>query len=995
MKHNYRNFSVFLTIFLSVILSGINAQVVINEYSCSNLSSFTDNYGQYEDWIELYNSGTSSVDIGGYYLSDNPNDSLKWQFPENVTIQAAGFLKIWVTGRDEVSGNNYHTNFKLTQTKDNTESIVFSNSLGEILDQLQLNITRKEHSRGRTTDGSADWSIYLNPTPGNSNNTATPYSTYADKPQMSDTAGFYNEPLLITITTTQPNSEIHYTIDGSKPISTSPVYTEPIYITSTTIVKAVTICADPDVSYSLIEFNTYFINESHTMAIMSCSAGQLDNLLNGNSSLRPFGTFEYFNKEGVRTSIGYGEFNEHGQDSWVHDQRSIDYITRDECGYNYAIREELIPFTDRDEFQRIILRAAGDDNYPGIDTSALLRDFFVQNSAHRGGLHLDVRKGEKGLLYVNGEFWGIYGYREKVNDHDFTSYYYDQGKYDIYYLMLWGGSWAEYGGQDAWDDWNDLHDFIKFNDMANQEYYEYVKTRLDYKSLVDYILINSYVVCSDWINWNVGWWRGTNPEGGHQKWGYVLWDEDATFAHYINYTGVPGISPYTSPCYPEGLTSDPEQHIVMLNHLLDNEEFANYYVNRYIDLYNTSFRPDFMIPYLDTIAALMAPEMPQHVARWGGSVNQWENNVQKIRNFINNRHNYLPDGLSDCYDLTGPYETTFQVVPPGTGKMQVNSLVLENLPWGGYYFGGINTNLKAIETDLNYEFDKWILNDNTVLPNDTLQEVIVDLISGDNIIAQFKPKIFSDSLVINEINYNSSPAADAADWVEFYNPHEYFLDIEGWMFKDSDDLHTFIFPEGTSIPPFGYLVLCRDSVSFNAVFPDVENYIGEMDFGLSSNGELIRLYDAEGALIDTVHFGVENPWPTEPDGNGPTLELKFWSYDNALAESWTASALHGTPGEPNGYMVPVNEPQEKASFNFTIYPNPFKNKSIFQVTSQDKMEDYEIVFFNLYGKEVKKIQNVSGNRIEIHRDHLKTGIYVCRVLDQDKNIVGTSRIVIN
>lgn len=994
MKHRYTIYFFILTVFLFLNFTTANAQVIINEYSCSNLSSYTDNYGGYEDWIELYNTGSVPVDLGGYYLSDNPNDSLKWQFPESVTIQAGGFVKVWTSGRDESSGNNHHTNFKLTQTKDNKESIVLSNPSGVIVDQVELQITRKEHSRGRTMDGGATWSIFITTTPGNSNNSATPYTKYADKPQMSDTAGFYSNPLSVTITTTQPNSEIHYTTDGSKPISTSPVYSSPIQIDETTILKAVTICADPDVAYSLIEFNTYFINDEHHMAIMSCSAAQLDNLLNGNQSLRPFGTFEYFNEEGVRTNIGYGEFNEHGQDSWVHDQRSIDYISRDECGYNYAIREKMIPLTDRDEFQRVILRAAGDDNYPGIDTSALLRDFFVQNSAERSGMNLDVRKGQKGLLYVNGQYWGIYGYREKVSDHDFTNYYYDQGKYDIYYLKLWGGSWAEYGGQAAWDDWNDLHDFIKYNDMGVQDNYEYVKTRLDYTSIVDYILINSFVVCSDWINWNVGWWRGTNPEGGHQKWGYVLWDEDATFAHYINYTGVPGISPYTSPCFPEGLTSDPEETIVMLNELLENEEFYNYYVNRYIDLYNTAFRPDYMISYLDSIAAYLAPEMPNQVARWGGSVAQWENNVQKIRNFINNRHNYLPEGLSDCYDLNGPYETTFQVVPPGKGELQVNSLHLEDLPWGGYYFGGINTNLKAIETDLNYEFDKWIVNNNEVLPNDTLTEVTIDFTSGDNIIAQFKPKLFIDSLVINEINYNSLDTAVAGDWVEFYNPHEYYLDLEGWTFRDSDDQHTFVFPEGTIIPPFDYLVLVRDSADFNSIFPDVENYIGEMNFGLSSNGELIRIFDAEGALVDTVNYGVEDPWPTEPNGNGPTLELKFWTYDNALPESWIASEFNGTPGEMNGYIVDVPELIEE-EFSFTIYPNPFKTRAIFQVTSEKDMDNYNIIFYNLYGKEVNRIQNVSGDRVEIQRSNLENGLYICRVVDQNNNEVAVTRIVIN
>ncbi|MCD4681710.1 MAG: lamin tail domain-containing protein [Bacteroidales bacterium] len=994
MRSLFTSYSFLLVLILVVLHQSISGQVVINEYSASNLSSFTDNYGQYEDWFELYNTGSNSVDLGAYYLSDHPEDSLKWQFPEGVTISANGFLKIWATGRDLVSGNNYHTNFRLTQTKDIPESIVLTNPQGVIVDQVELIITRKEHSRGRTTDGGMDWSIYFYPTPGSTNTSATPYAKYADKPQMSDTAGFYSEPLSITITTTQPNSEIHYTTNGSKPISTSPVYTEPIPITETTIVKAVTICSDQDVAYSLIEFNTYFINDTHTVAIMSCSAAQLDNLLNGNQSLRPFGTFEYFNKEGVRTNIGYGEFNEHGQDSWVHDQRSIDYISRDECGYNYAIREQMIPLTDRDEFQRIILRAAGDDNYPGIDTSALLRDFLVQNMAEKNDLHLDVRKGIKGLLYVNGIYWGVYGYREKVNDHDFTNYYYDQGKYDIYYLMLWGGSWAEYGGQAAWDDWDEIHDFILYNNMANQDNFEYVKTRYDYKSLVDYVHINSFVVCSDWINWNVGWWKGINPNGGHKLWGYVLWDEDATFNHYINYTGVPGTSPYVSPCYPEGLTSDPEDHIEILNALIDNDEFNQYYVSRYIDLYNSAFIANNWTNYLDTIESLMLPEMPEHVARWGGSVNQWQNNVQKIRNFINNRYNYLPTGLIDCYDLTGPYEVIFNVVPSGTGKLEINSLEHDDLPWGGYYFGGVDTKLTAIETNISYEFDKWILNNHTVLPNDTIDDVIVSLTSGDNIIAQFKPKYFSDSLVINEINYNSSANVNPRDWVEFYNPHEYYLDIGGWSFKDSDDLHTFVFPDGTNIEPFGYLVLVRDSVEFNTVFPDVENYIGEINFGLSSNGELIRVFNAEGALIDTVHFGVEDPWPTEPNGNGPTLELKYWQYDNALPESWIASENNGTPGEINGYIVNTEKIKKQEHFSFVIYPNPFREKAILQVTSKMEVIDCSLLIYNVFGKEVKRISGINSGRLEIPGSDLMQGVYICKFINNRNELLGTQKMIV-
>jgi hypothetical protein len=177
-------------------------------------------------------------------------------------------------------------------------------------------------------------------------------------------------------------------------------------VPSTKILKARVISNIPGVLPGLIEFDTYFINEYTTLPVLSIAGDDVQNLLNGNQMLRPFGSIEFFDKMKVRTTTAYGEFNEHGQDSWVHPQRSIDYITRDECGYNYALQEKFFALSDRDEFQRLILRAAGDDNYPGIDTSAHMRDDFVETLSQKAGQHLDWRKSERCVLYANGTYWG-------------------------------------------------------------------------------------------------------------------------------------------------------------------------------------------------------------------------------------------------------------------------------------------------------------------------------------------------------------------------------------------------------------------------------------------------------------------------------------------------------------------------------------------------------------------------------------------------------------
>ncbi|HPE58402.1 MAG TPA: lamin tail domain-containing protein, partial [Bacteroidales bacterium] len=318
-----QKFTTLIGVLLVILTIGLksHAQIVINEYSVSNLNSFTDNFGQNEDWFELYNLGSSSTDLGGYFLSDDTTDLFKWQFPEGSMVTSHGFARVWATGRDLVSGSHYHTNFRLSQTKDKPEFIVLNDQDGNILDYTQLQITQKEHSRGRTNDGSVSWSIFVSPTPNGSNNNATAYDAYAASPVMSEVAGYYDAALSISISTTEPNSSIHYTTSGTEPTSSAPTYSAPLEVSNTQIIIARTFSNNPNILPSLLTFNTYFINESHNLAVMSASAEQLDNLLNGNQSLRPFGTMEYFNAEGERTSVGYGEFNEHGQDSWVHDQR--------------------------------------------------------------------------------------------------------------------------------------------------------------------------------------------------------------------------------------------------------------------------------------------------------------------------------------------------------------------------------------------------------------------------------------------------------------------------------------------------------------------------------------------------------------------------------------------------------------------------------------------------------------------------------------------------
>lgn len=723
-----------LLFLLGISFFQVKSQVVINEYSCSNVTGPTDAFGSREDWVELFNTTAAPIDLTGYYLTDNNNNLTKWMIPSG-TIPANGFLMVFCSGRNTVSGSQLHPNFKLTQT--DNEWIILSNPSGVEVDAVEiLNMTKSNHSVGRQTNGSTTWRLFTTPTP-NANNTGG-VNFYTPTPVLSLQSGFYAGPQSVTITCPDATATIRYTLDGSVPTTASTLYSGPININATTVLRAAAFSVELT---SFTASSTYFINVNHDIPVVSVAgagSGSVAALLAGNGSLTPQGVFELFEADGTFIDKGEGEFNEHGNDSWAYPQRGFDFIMKDQFGYNGDIDHQIFPNKSRDEFQRLILKPGASDNYPFESGGAHIRDAFVHALSQKSQLKVDERTWRPCVVYVNGQYWGVYEIREKVDDHDFTNYYADQDEYNIQYLKTWGGTWSEYGGAQAQTDWNALRNYIMTNNMGNAANFAYVDSQLNWESLADYFMINSYTVNQDWLNWNTSWWRGLNPAGDKKRWRYTLWDMDATFGHYVNYTGIPDDSPNADPCNAENLNNPGGQgHTDILEKLInENPIVEQYYITRYADLLNTHFSCDSMNNLLDAMIAQIAPEMPAHVARWGGSVATWNNNVQALRDFINDRCPALVDGLIDCYELAGPFVTTFDVSPAGAGEIKVNSIWAPSYPWSASYFGGIQTNVIA-QANPGYIFDHW---EYTTGPMDlaiTEDTNSIEINSIENIVAVF------------------------------------------------------------------------------------------------------------------------------------------------------------------------------------------------------------------------------------------------------------------
>ena len=1192
---------ILLSVFALQLTVCLTAQVVINEYSASNLNKFKDSFGKTEDWIELYNTSNSVVDLSGWHLSDKTTNVTKWSIPTGTIIPAKGFLVFLCSGRDIVLNGEYHTNFKLTQTKGG-DVVVLADVSGMIQDQQELGLTMVEHSNSRVNDGSVEWMVSTEPTVGTSNNNAPKISGYTATPSMSLAAGFFTGPQTISIMNNEPNSVLRYTTDGGNPTIESPIYMMPLTIDKTQVVKAQAFSNDIAIHPGKMDFNTYLIDEDYSLAVFSVAANRVTNLANGFGKLLPIGSIEYFDKNKERTATSFGSLNRHGQDSWVLDHRSIDWISRDEMGYSKAVDAPLFSYSKRDEYQKFMFRNSGDDNYPAIEDeehegSTHIRDEYVQTLAQEGGMKLDVRAVERVILFLNGEYWGVYGMREKVVDHDFTEEYYNQGKYETQYLSTWEATDIEYGGTKALADWVRIRDFILNNDMSQPENYKIAKDSINLVSLIDYFTMNQATVASDWLNYNTGWWRGLNPDGDHKKWGYILWDLDATFDYYINYTGIPDISPTASLCdiyeisdaidsffdgggfenvtcadfgepnnspyrdrdtvfqqiinyspncctnwdsvcqgyydnpstipreggienpedciaigspyptsdsifqvvvntdffccgewdelcqqlyneisggnipncpiilnstspYPaedlvlqtvinfndaccdewgqacqslydeikgevgvdvsgctiftNGTSPYPSDDIkvaqvigmnpdccekwgvscqndydiigpgqdanfipdsvsnipgnqgkhekILLKLFKESPDFKQLYYSRYADLMNTVFDCENMHTLLNKMVGVIEPEMPKQIARWGGTIDEWQLNLDTLRQFIDARCAFLSQDAMACHgDLTGQFSLTLLSQPAGIGEIDLNTLTLKNLPWTGDYFGGMENKVKAKVAknfENEYEFSHWESKlGNAISPSIMDRNVELTLTQTDTLVAIFKmiSSVEQNELVINELMAsNDATVADQDgefdDWIELYNTTNQILDLTGYFLTDNaQNLDKYDIPEGTTIPSNGYLIIWADEDGMQEGL--------HANFKLSRSGESLFLVNADTVIIDEVTFDkqmTDITFARFPNGTG-SFETR--------TPTFNSNNNDGTTGIDDIFN----------NHQLVIYPNP-ANFEIFVQLKNPTRHMMDIEVYDVFGRIVLS-KSEKTDRTTLDVQDLSNGFY--------------------
>ena len=145
--------------------------LLINEFLASNDSCCTDENGEYDDFIEIYNADDEAVDIGGMYITDDLAAPTEWQIPvtapDSTTVEPGGFLLLWADKQSEQG--ILHVEIKLSGGGEQIGLFTSDATNNVPIDTLTYVAQHADTSYGRIPDGSDTWEYFTTPTPGASN----------------------------------------------------------------------------------------------------------------------------------------------------------------------------------------------------------------------------------------------------------------------------------------------------------------------------------------------------------------------------------------------------------------------------------------------------------------------------------------------------------------------------------------------------------------------------------------------------------------------------------------------------------------------------------------------------------------------------------------------------------------------------------------------------------------------------------------------------------
>lgn len=540
-------------------------------------------------------------------------------------------------------------------------------------------------------------------------------STRLDEVYFSHAAGFYDTAVDLEMRAADGYT-VYYTLDGSDPVTNGKAYTQSILLRNSStmpwgpvtrawnafisagsdgsganygwspvpavssqiggyVVKAY---ATDGTNRTPVYTNTYFINPDmadYNVSVVSISLPVTDMIgKNGFYSSfmptgymtdpRPRGTgmMEVFSSDGTRQGHSMVEMAVSGNGSSHGGMKSLRIFYKGSMNETGGLESNL----DYDvfggravdaygqaitSFDRLILRNSGNDS-----SWSHFRDAYMQRIS--AGLNIDTQAAAPALVFINGEFWGVYNIRERYT----TSYvenHYGVNKdnvtiieSDYHALVYRGNPSAPYVDTDGVPGqaavFNELYNYIMTHEMSDPACYAYVTERMDTASFIDLWAVRLFLNCRDWPENNVKVWRNTNPDdpsGMDTKWHFVLLDLDMGMSYYPTADPNADTSASSQALFRAAVGADTVCSNIMRS-LLKNSSFRQAFILRYYELANEHFTRSYMTDVLNEMMAEREILMPLQYGRWpgdGASKSRYNQSVDLMSRFIRDRYRYALD----------------------------------------------------------------------------------------------------------------------------------------------------------------------------------------------------------------------------------------------------------------------------------------------------------------------------------------------------------------
>ncbi|MFW6371073.1 MAG: CotH kinase family protein, partial [Bacteroidota bacterium] len=692
---------------------------------------------------------------------------------------------------------------------------------------------------------------------------------------------------------------------------------------------------------------------------------------------------EYYEEDGTLAFSANAGVSLQGGNTRQHAQKSMEVQFRNKYGTK-EIKYRIFKNNYRDRFDSFNLRSSGNDWSDNKNNLGTMYADGLQHSILENEMDLEIMSYQPAAVYINGEYYGLLNVRERQNE-EYLDYYFDidqdnldmfritRGKfYDTATIVVHNGDMQHF---------DNLAEYLQTADMSTPQAYDYVKTQVDIKSVINYYIAETYYASIDWPTNNHKLWR-PKEEGG--KWRWMLFDMDFGFNNF-KWTTWPVWEAWWKDMFPSASgTDDPDKFLysyIVFGSLQDNQEFVDEFVQTYSHHMNTTFDTTRLTHFVDSLKQNIANEMHYHIDRWsdhGGtsSYDAWESNIQKYFDFADLRTPWMWQIMKDYFELNDTTRLTVNN-QPDKGSVYLYDVGIKSADFTGIYYKDNIIELSAVPKP-GYSVKGWKIyqSDNTfTLKNQNPLEYA----PGDynRIEVEYEPY---REIVINEVSaLNETIAADENeeydDWIELYNPNDFDVNVGGYYLTDDlDNVDKWRIPstnpEITTIPAKGFLVFWADDQQ--------EQGILHTNFKLTSAGEgvgLAREFGPAVHFIDTLTF--------------PAMEADV-SYGRT-ADGATTFTIFATPtpdaaNDPNASGIADAYLQD---FEVNVFPNPVQN----ELTIELERQSFNVspVTINLYDISGRLVQQVDvrdldfSDRITVSTVNFEEGMYLLNVKQNDRS----------